>query len=154
MRAISSALIRLGLIVVVFVLVRAGCQPETQVERRNIRLTQTWELQPGDRVGKYAVIGGLGDISIELKGNTIYAPFNGQVQPFRSDCVVFSSDEVPAYLFRLCGLKRPQLGGVESGQPIGSGEYLQFATLRKQPGGTWSFVEPSRNILERTLTKP
>ncbi|MEB3337305.1 MAG: hypothetical protein VKJ46_07590 [Leptolyngbyaceae bacterium] len=119
-----------------------------------IQLSQTWELQPGDRVAGRLVTGSLGDISLEIKGSRVYVPFDGRVQPYQGNCVVFSSDEVPAYLFRLCGLKQPQLGVVKAGEVMGEGNYLQFAALRKQPNGTWFFVEPSRDILERTLKKP
>jgi len=100
------------------------------------------------------VVAGLGDISIDLKGDSAYAPFGGRVQPLKSDaknCIAFSSPEVPAYLFRLCGLQNLKLGEVEQGDVIGSGAYLHFATLRKQTDGTWAMVEPAHDILERIL---
>jgi len=119
----------------------------------DIRLYQQWELQPGDRISDYTVLGGLGDIAIALNGNPAYAPFNGRTQLDTRQCVIFSSPDVPAYLFRLCGLTNPKLGTLNQGEAIGRGDRLQFATLRKQPNGTWAMVEPAKAILERTLRK-
>lgn len=117
-----------------------------------LQLFQQWQLQPGDVVAGRRLLGGLGDLSIELKGQPIYAPFNGKVQPTtKAGCVVFSSTEVPAYSFRLCGLDRPKTGPVQKGDEIGGGDILQFAALRKQPNGKWAIVEPSQAILEKTL---
>ena len=124
---------------------------QTKVPLRNISLHQEWALQPGSEVGGYQVIGSLGDVSIELDGSAVKAPFAGKVQPTAHKCVAFSSPEVPAYLFRLCGIKRPRLGTVAAGQVIGRGEVLQFAAMRRQPNGTWAMVEPAVDILERTV---
>ncbi|WP_253188329.1 hypothetical protein [Leptolyngbya sp. 'hensonii'] len=118
-----------------------------------MKLFQNWQLQPGDEIAGYPIVSSLGDISIQLRGKPVYAPFQGRIEPFTSHCVVFSSPEVPAYLFRLCGLNRPRLGTVKAGEKIGSGPALQFAALRKQPNGTWAFVEPSQSILEKVLTR-
>lgn len=122
-------------------------------EVRPLLVQQQWELEMGQRVADYRIVGGLGDISIALQGGKVKAPFSGEVRPHTPDCVIFSSPEVPAYLFRLCGLHRPQLGEVKEGGTIGAGEMLQFATLRKQPDGSWSLVEPSRDLLERSLAR-
>ncbi|NJR66803.1 MAG: hypothetical protein HC772_18205 [Leptolyngbyaceae cyanobacterium CRU_2_3] len=46
------------------------------------------------------------------------------------------------------------MGTVYLGEAIGSGDYLHFATLRKQPDGTWTIVEPAKDILERILKPP
>ncbi|MEM8810852.1 MAG: hypothetical protein AAGF01_32990 [Cyanobacteria bacterium P01_G01_bin.38] len=98
------------------------------------------------------VVGSLGDVSIQLSGHKLYAPFIGKIEPAtQPHCVIYSTPEVPAYLFRFCGLNRPTLGKINSGQPIGSGDYLQFATMRRQPDGTWTIVEPSTGILERAI---
>jgi len=121
---------------------------------RKIQIQQSWQLQVGDFVKDYRIAAGLGDISIELKGGKVYAPFEGRVQPNITDCVLFSTPEVPAYLFRFCGLNQPRLGSVKQGDSIGSGEYLHFAMLRKLPEGTWTMVEPSRSMLEKILSKP
>lgn len=129
-----------------------GCSRAPQVEAPlNIRLYQTWQLQPGDKIGGLTVLGALGDITIALNGNRVYAPFDGRTQLDQRQCVIFSSADVPAYLFRLCGLDRPHLGLLKQGEPIGKGNLLQFAALRKQPNGTWAIVEPAKAILERTL---
>ncbi|MBD1863696.1 hypothetical protein [Trichocoleus sp. FACHB-46] len=156
MRGIGLVFVRFAVAIAILVLLRLGCsrQQTTELTPKKIQLAQTWELQPGSAIAGYSVTGGLGDISIALSGKTVFAPFTGLTQPYQGSCVLFSSDEVPAYLFRLCGLKQPRLGEVRQGQPLGNGDYLQFAALRKQPNGTWAFVEPSRNILERTLKQP
>ena len=153
---IASVFVRACLLIVaVLLMLSTGCTTnQPQVKPRAIRISQAWELEPGDIVAGHRVAGGLGDISIELKGDPVYAPFDGQVELNRAGCVLFSSADVPAYLFRLCGLRRPNLGTLRAGEAIGTGDYLQFAALRKQPGGTWTLVEPARNILERTLKKP
>ena len=128
-----------------------GCTQQPEISPRPIQLHQKWILQPGAEVAGFKIAGGLGDISIELEGKSVRAPFNGKVQPNQADCVVFSSAEVPAYLFRFCGLKRPQLGNLQAGDVIGSGQALQFAALRRQPDGSWAIVEPAMDILERTI---
>lgn len=119
----------------------------------DIRLYQNWQLEPGDNIAGYVVTGGLGDISIALKGNFVYAPFDGRTQFDQRRCLIFSSGEVPAYLFRLCGLDQPKLGSVKQGDALGKGDSLEFATLRKQANGTWAIVEPSKSMLERTLKR-
>ena len=132
-----------------------GCtRTATTDSTLDVKLYQTWELQPGDTIGDRQVLGGLGDISIALKGNNVYAPFDGRTQLDKHHCLIFSSPDVPAYLFRLCGLDNPQAGDVNQGDAIGKGDLLQFAALRKQPNGTWAIVEPAKTILERTLKKP
>ncbi|WP_223257403.1 hypothetical protein [Phormidesmis priestleyi] len=117
----------------------------------DIQLFQKWELQPGDTIAGYKVLGGLGDISIALKGSPVYAPFDGEAQIDKRGCVFFSTAEIPAYKFRFCGLNAPQLGKLRQGDTIGSGDTMQFAALRKQPDGKWAIVEPAKSILERTL---
>ncbi|GAB4475389.1 MAG: hypothetical protein OHK0037_36630 [Elainellaceae cyanobacterium] len=133
----------------------AGCGlPQEPPAVRSVPIQQTWQMQPGSAIAGHRVLAGLGDISIDLAGNRIYAPFDGQLQPTAGDCVVFSSPEVPAYLLRLCGLRRPSLGGVQEGQPLGRGGVLHFATLRKQADGRWALVEPSAALLTRLLRSP
>lgn len=140
---------------IAFLLTLTSCtRMNSQVQPRAIKLHQTWQLQPGSVVAGHHVAGGLGDISIDLQGDSVYAPFDGRVQPHQQNCVVFSSSELPAYLLRLCGLKRPKLGDVDQGRAIGSAETLQFAALRRQPDGSWTMVEPSTSLLERTLKQP
>lgn len=135
-------------------LLLASCQRATsEPQPRNLQIQQTWELQPGQSIAGYAVAAGLGDITVRLDGGSVYAPYEGDVQPAATgDCVIYSSAEVPAYVFRLCGLRQPQLGQVRAGQPIGTGVYLHFAALRRQPDGTWVIVEPASQIVEQMLT--
>lgn len=129
----------------------AACSQGPAVPPREILLHQSWALQPGSEVGGYQVMGGLGDVSIELGGKTAHAPFPGRIQPTDHGCIAYSSPEVPAYLFRFCGLRQPRLGDVQAGDAIGKGEVLQFAAMRRQPDGTWALVEPSVEMLERTV---
>ncbi|NJR69052.1 MAG: hypothetical protein HC771_10560 [Synechococcales cyanobacterium CRU_2_2] len=87
------------------------------------------------------------------------APFDGEVYAYRDPselgganrCVLFASPQVPAYLFRLCGLQGIQFGRVRQGASIGRAQSLHFATLRKQPDGSWAIVEPARDILQQVL---
>ena len=127
---------------------------QAQVPKRDIPIHQEWALQPGAEVGGFQVVGSLGDVSIDLDGGKITAPFDGEVQPTKDEaCVAFSSPEIPAYLFRLCGITRPRLGSVDAGQVIGRSDVLQFAAMRRQPDGKWAMVEPAVDILERTVGK-
>ncbi|MBD2089086.1 hypothetical protein H6F67_04360 [Microcoleus sp. FACHB-1515] len=137
-------------------LLLASCTATAKVEPRAIQIQQAWQLQPGDTIGGHRVIAGLGDVSIELNGDWVYAPFDGRVQPAQAEdeCVMFSSPQIPAYLVRLCGLSRPQLGEVRQGEAIGSAQNLGFATLRRLPDGKWAMVEPSNQLIEQTLRKP
>lgn len=148
---------RLGLTIGVLALLGAslGCGRSPQsVEPRTLDIQQQWQLQPGTEVAGYLISGGLGDISVELAGAAVYAPFAGEVQPLNDTCFIYSSPDVPAYVFRLCGLNRVQVGEVIQGGVIGRGEQLQFAALRKQPEGQWAMVEPSRTMLEQMLAEP
>jgi hypothetical protein len=154
MRCVGLVMKR-GILAVIVLLNSTACSATPSTEPpRAVQIQQAWQLQPGDAIGKYRIAAGLGDISIELNGDNAYAPFGGRVQPLQPDvktCVVFSSPEIPAYLFRLCGLQNLRFGEVQQGEAIGSGQYLHFATLRKQTDGTWAMVEPARDILGRIL---
>ena len=129
-----------------------GCTPQPVAEQPlDVQLYQSWELQPGDVVAGYPVTGGLGDISIALKGNSIYAPYEGRLQPNQAGCVMFSSPDVPNYLLRLCGVKEPRFGLRKAGEAIGTANALQFALLNKRSDGQWALVEPSKQILQHLL---
>ncbi|NET49635.1 MAG: hypothetical protein F6K09_13125 [Merismopedia sp. SIO2A8] len=130
-----------------------GCQQSTVARTpRTFTVEQDWELSPGNLVAGYRISGGLGDVSIDLKGRPLYAPFAGTLQLHKENCAVFSSPEVPAYLLRFCDIQKPQLGDLLQGERIGVSQTLQFAALRKQPTGEWTIVEPAQDILERVLT--
>jgi hypothetical protein len=145
--AINSAIA-----VVLGVLAITGCTPQSVIEQPlDVQLYQKWELQQGDTTAGYAVTGSLGDISIALKGNKIYAPYKGRLQPNKPGCVIFSSTDVPNYLLRLCGVNQPRFGQRQAGEEIGTAETLQFAVLNKRSDGLWALVEPSRKILEQML---
>lgn len=116
------------------------------------QLHQQWELQPGQEIKGYRVISGLGDLSIDLKGKSIYAPFTGKTAIDTHDCLYFETPEVPNYKLRFCGIQQPQLGDVKQGDRMANADLLRFATLRKHPSGKWAIVEPSKQILERLLT--
>ncbi|MDX2243255.1 MAG: hypothetical protein NW224_21455 [Leptolyngbyaceae cyanobacterium bins.302] len=132
-----------------------GCN-STSDENNTIKLEvyQKWQLQPGDAVNGHTVLAGLGDISIALDGKSVYAPFDGRAQKDQRGCLIFSTPDVPAYLFRLCGLSDLRLGDRQQGDTLGSGAMVHFATLRKQPDGTWAIVEPSKPMIEKILSKP
>lgn len=133
----------------------AGCGSQRTSEApKQFPMTQNWELKPGDIIANHKILGGLGDISIALKGKNLYAPYNGRVQPHNSQCVVFSSEEVSAYLFRICGLQSTQFGSRSRGETMGKGEQVHIALLNKQADGKWAMVEPSREIIEQMLEQP
>lgn len=137
---------------VVTLLTAIGCTPQPPAETpRTLQLQQSWELQPGDFVAGHSVTGGLGDIAIALQGNAVYAPLDGRLQPHNSACVIFSSAELPIYLFRLCGLKNPKFGQRHTGEKLGVSDTLNLALLNRRPDAKWAFVEPSQQILERML---
>jgi hypothetical protein len=131
----------------------------------SINVSQDWQLQPGDQIAGYTVTGGLGDISIDLSPETflnldiggrkpVYAPFTGKVRIDKRNCLYYTTAEVPAYMFRLCGLTSPKLGPIAAGQSLGQAKALQFATLRKQPNGKWAIVEPDKTFIEKLLKAP
>ncbi|MEM9217593.1 MAG: hypothetical protein AAGD25_25045 [Cyanobacteria bacterium P01_F01_bin.150] len=47
---------------------------------RQLTVKQNWELKPGHLIGGHLISGGLGDVSIEMRGKSIYAPFPGTLQ--------------------------------------------------------------------------
>ena len=152
MQGFGSASNRAIALLAVILLAATGCSRNPSDSVRTVPIQQNWELQPGKTVGGHRIAGGLGDISIELNGDRVYAPFDGDLQPNDIEqCYIFSSSQLPAYLFRLCGLKSAQVGAVQQGNTLGSADYLQFATLRRQPDGKWAIVEPASDILERIL---
>lgn len=133
-------------------LILSGCNAPTAPEPRSITLQQQWTLNPGDKIAGNLVTGSLGDISIYLEGRKIKAPFDGDLELSElDDCTLYSTPEIPAYLFRLCGLSEVSYGAVKAGKTIGEGQYLSFATLRRQPDGTWVIVEPARTVLEKAF---
>lgn len=129
-----------------------GCVARSQPQPKVITLEQHWALNPGDEIGNSVIAGSLGDVSLLLNGSPIIAPFNGELEPSEIDsCVFYSTPEIPAYLFRLCGLQNIRYGDIKAGKVIGKGQYLSFATLRRQPSGKWIIVEPAEDLLERAL---
>ena len=134
----------------------SGCGSLAPVVPRQIVLKQSWEIESGDRVAGQLVTGSLGDVSVQLQGTRLRAPFAGQVELAAKGfhCVYFSTPEVPAYLFRYCGVRQPRIGKVQAGEAIGRGRQIHFATLRRQPDGAWAIVEPSDRVLEQSLNQP
>jgi hypothetical protein len=149
--------VALGLLAVVLGIVASGCSRQSQdVAARNVTYYQDWSIEPGDNLAGYQVQSGLGDISINLDGNNLFMPFDGTVQPQAEKedlCVVLSSPDVPAYLFRLCGMRQPRFGDHSQGQVIGSGDVVAFATMRRQADGTWALVEPAKELIEQFLVQ-
>ncbi|NJN88892.1 MAG: hypothetical protein HC881_24675 [Leptolyngbyaceae cyanobacterium SL_7_1] len=127
--------------------------PASGATTMTVQLQQQWQLQPGDQLAGHRVVSSLGDVSFDLAGAQVRVPFSGTVNASSdaTGCVFFESAEVPAYLFRLCGVDRPVLGDVLQGRTIGSAETLAIAVLRKQPDGNWAMVEPSVGLLEQWL---
>ena len=133
-----------------------GCTSQPPLEApRTLQIQQTWELKPGDELAGHRIIGGLGDISIALSGDkTLYAPLDGRLQPHSPDCVIFSSEELPIYLFRLCGVQNPHWGQIRSREKLGTANILNLAVLNRRADGKWAFVEPSKQIIEQMLQPP
>lgn len=130
----------------------SSCVAHSTPTPRKISLQQQWTINPGDEIAGNPVSGSLGDISLHVSGKQVSAPFDGEVELSEIDsCALYSTPEIPAYLFRLCGLKKVNYGTVRAGKSIGKGDYLSFATLRRQPDGTWIIVEPARDVLEKAL---
>ncbi|MBD2459471.1 hypothetical protein H6G89_00295 [Oscillatoria sp. FACHB-1407] len=153
MRGIGFSPNRVVWLLAVLLMTSSCTRPQSEASLRKVQIQQAWELQPGDQVAGRRIAGSLGDITVDLDGGKIYAPFDGLVQPNDLEgCVVFSSPEVPAYLFRWCGVRQPKLGEVKRGEAIASADYLEFAALRRQPDGKWAMVEPASDILQRTLS--
>lgn len=131
----------------------ASCRGRPVSPPRHIKIEQTWEIVSGDWIQGFLVAASLGDISVQLNGAAIHAPFHGEVElsAMGESCILFSSPEVPAYLFRYCGVTHPQVGLIQPGEAMGRARFLHFATLRRQPEGTWVIVEPSTHVLEKSL---
>lgn len=141
------------LLVALCMLACVGCSRSSQ-HTRTLNLHQSWPLAVGTEVAGYTVSSGLGDITLNLKGDAVRMPFDGTVESTpvnNSNCVLVSSGDVPAYLFRLCGLRNARLGAQEQGSAIGNATQLVFSMLRRQPDGTWAIVEPSPKFVEQLL---
>lgn len=140
------------LFVILSALSLQSCGAKATPTVKSITLQQQWTLNPGDTIAGSRVAGSLGDISLHLKDNAIKAPFDGDLMPSeQTECALYSTPEIPAYLFRMCGLSSFQFGEVKAGKVMGKGGYLSFATLRRQPDGTWIIVEPAQSVLEKVL---
>ncbi|MBT9313496.1 hypothetical protein [Leptothoe kymatousa] len=136
-------------------LLSVGCSRASD-HTRTLTLHQSWPLAVGTEVAGYTVSSGLGDITLNLRGDNIHMPFDGTVEATpvnKSNCVLVSSGDVPAYLFRLCGVRQAQLGHHREGSAIGSAGQLVFSMLRRQPDGTWAIVEPSPKFVEQMLAR-
>ena len=87
-----------------------------QPNLKQIDIKEIWENHSGQKIGGHRVVGGLGDISLEFKGDII-APSQGRVESNfvlatdkslvknTSDCTLYSSPQQPGYILKLCGLK-------------------------------------------------
>lgn len=145
-------LLRRRLLLLSGVFLLSSCSAKSVPQPRAITLQQQWTLNPGDEIAGTPVTGSLGDVSLYLDGKGIYAPFEGEVEASeQASCILYSTPEIPAYLFRLCGLDQVNYGSLKARQPIGKGKHISFATLRRQPDGTWVIVEPAKDVLEKSL---
>ncbi len=135
-----------------------------QSNQKEITLRQTWSLQAGESIEGHRVVSGLGDLSVALQ-DEVYAPADGMVygrfvliskgslSHSESDCLIFSSSQLPAYLLQLCGLGKRRLGVIQQGSPLGKAQgYLHLALLRQDR--EWVFVPPSPELLKLLLRKP
>ncbi len=151
LRSNSSKLLN-KLIILIGAVWLSGCAAHLAPPARRITLQQQWTLNPGDDIAGNQVAGSLGDISLYLKNSRVNAPFNGELEPSEiKQCALYSTPDIPAYLFRFCGLSNLAYGEIKAGKRIGKGSFLSFATLRRQPDGTWIIVEPAREVLEKAL---
>jgi hypothetical protein len=145
-------------ILVLGILGGSGCRlAREEPPPRTFNVYQNWALGPGDNLAGYRVHSGLGDVAIDLEGGRLYMPFNGQVQRaagYGDRCLVVSSPDVPAYLFRLCGVTQQRTGHHRTGEVIGRGFIVAFATMRRQADGTWAMVEPAQDFIAQFLHEP
>lgn len=148
---ISSGFVKVGFVFFFSLLSSCAASSPTENTIPEPKLYQSWQLKPGDSIAGAKVIGGLGDISIALDGQSVYAPSDGDAYIDQRGCVYFAGSDTPAYLFRLCGLEAPKLGALKAGDAIATGKILQFATLLKQSDESWALVEPDKSLLQRTL---
>ncbi|MGK7902443.1 MAG: hypothetical protein AB4352_13695 [Hormoscilla sp.] len=140
---------------------------EYQPRRKQIEVEKVWGIEAGKVIAGQRVIGGLGDISLEFKG-IVKAPLTGYVEgkfvlvteedliEGTKDCIIFYSPQMPAYLLKICGLTRRNLGPVDRGSPIGeTGGKLHISLLsfRKVADQTnkWIYVSPSETLIEQLV---
>lgn len=134
---------------------------------KQIELKKVWEIQAGQLIAGHRVVSGLGDISLEFKG-AIAAPAMGIVErnfvlvsdrtliKTPSDCILFSSPQMPGYLLKVCGLKQRHLGIVNQGVSIGKTNgylHLSLLSFRKDENqvSKWIYVSPSSKLIEKLL---
>ncbi len=152
-----SPIFRVVLVTSVLLAIGSCNSPSSSVPPRKVNLYQRWALQPGDTLAGYRVQSSLGDITLDLQGNKVFMPFDGEVEPDAEQqnlCLIVSSPDVPAYLFRLCGVRNGHLGKLAKGSAIGTAKVMAFATLRRQADGTWAMVEPAEKLLTQFLQAP
>lgn len=138
-----------------------------QPKRKQIEIQKVWGIEAGKVIAGQRVIGGLGDISLEFKG-IVKAPLTGYVEgefvlvtdddliEGTRDCIIFSSPQMPAYLLKICGLTKRNLGSVDRGSPIGeTGGKLHISLLsfRRVANQTnkWIYVSPSETLIEKLV---
>ena len=108
---------------------------------KEVEVTRDWEVQVGEKVAGYPIIGSLGDISIHVKGE-VFAPTDGRIEPnfllitensilkHPKNCILFFSPQTPAYLIRLCGLQQYRSGEIAQGRVMGrTNGYLNISLL-------------------------
>lgn len=147
--------------------IQGGSSASHQPKRKQIEIQKVWGIEAGKVIAGQRVIGGLGDISLEFKG-IVKAPLTGYVEgefvlvteedliEGTRDCIIFSSPQMPAYLLKICGLTRRNLGSIDRGSPIGeTGGKLHISLLsfRKVAHQTnkWIYVSPSETLIEQLV---
>ncbi|NES95788.1 MAG: hypothetical protein F6K32_11250 [Desertifilum sp. SIO1I2] len=136
---------------------------------KQIDIKEIWENHSGQKIAGYPVVGGLGDISLEYRGN-IVAPLGGEVEgnfvlatetslvKNTSDCVLYSTPQQPGYLLKLCGLKERNSGDLKAGETIGKTDgllHLSLLTFRRSSNERpqWIYVSPSTQIIASVLSE-
>ena len=152
-----------GLSLIAAALLLGSCNARSNNQAVTLPLHQQWQLQPGTTIANTRISSGLGDLVLDLNGQALYMPKAGRIEaltPMQESptgapsCVAVSSPEIPAYKLRLCHLEHLRLGQHPQGATIGRGKQVAIAMLRKQPEGTWAFVEPAPSLLEALLQQP
>ncbi|MDI9639312.1 hypothetical protein QM565_26760 [Geitlerinema splendidum] len=136
---------------------------------KQIDIKEIWENHSGQKIAGHPVVGGLGDISLEYRGN-IVAPLGGEVEgnfvlatetslvKNTSDCVLYSTPQQPGYLLKLCGLKERNSGEIKAGETIGKTDgllHLSLLTFRRSSSERpqWIYVSPSTQLIASVLSE-
>ncbi|MBI1270507.1 hypothetical protein GC174_08745 [bacterium] len=121
----------------------------------SIALAKSFDIDPNQAIGagNVRVSGGLGDISLNLNGDSLYAPVEGELLKSDGGCHLFISRVLPGYRIRLCGLGDLENKLYAEGERIGEFKTISVALLRREPTGNYVFVEPAGDFLRRLFVE-